>query len=196
MTIHVQAESPETCPALVLNADFRPLSYYPLSIWCWQDAIKAVFLDRVNIVSEYETLRAQPVVRNAPALGRLAQELRQAFALSRLHAFQRVLARPLHLPVLRRSRRSHLRPRGSALERRRHQLGERRRGLFRLQSQEGRPAALGRADVARRASPISRRCTTSIGTAGCSRPTTSTAPGWTISIGIANCTTGRERPME
>lgn len=45
---------PEACPALVLNADYRPLSYYPLSIWCWQDAIKAVFLDRVNIVSEYE----------------------------------------------------------------------------------------------------------------------------------------------
>lgn len=44
----------EACPALVLNADFRPLSYYPLSLWSWQDAIKAVFLDRVNIVSEYE----------------------------------------------------------------------------------------------------------------------------------------------
>jgi 5-methylcytosine-specific restriction endonuclease McrA len=46
--------SPDSCPALVLNADFRPLSYYPLSLWCWQDAIKAVFLDRVNIVSFYE----------------------------------------------------------------------------------------------------------------------------------------------
>ena len=42
-------------PALVLNADFRPLSYFPLSLWSWQDAIKAVFLDRVNIVSEYDT---------------------------------------------------------------------------------------------------------------------------------------------
>jgi len=40
---------------LVLNADYRPLSYYPLSLWNWQDAIKAVFLDRVNIVSEYDT---------------------------------------------------------------------------------------------------------------------------------------------
>ena len=44
----------ERCHALVLNADFRPLSYFPLSLWGWQDAIKAVFLDRVNIVSEYE----------------------------------------------------------------------------------------------------------------------------------------------
>lgn len=48
------AFSPEAHPALVLNADFRPLSYYPLSLWSWQDAIKAVFLDRVNIVSEYD----------------------------------------------------------------------------------------------------------------------------------------------
>ena len=44
----------ERYPALVLNADFRPLSYFPLSLWCWQDAIKAVFLDRVNVVNEYE----------------------------------------------------------------------------------------------------------------------------------------------
>ena len=44
----------EPPPALVLNADFRPLSYFPLSLWNWQDAVKAVFLDRVNIVSEYE----------------------------------------------------------------------------------------------------------------------------------------------
>ena len=51
MTVHV---SPEAHPALVLNADYRPLSYYPLSLWSWQDAIKAVFLERVNIVSEYE----------------------------------------------------------------------------------------------------------------------------------------------
>lgn len=42
-------------PALVLNADFRPLSYYPLSLWAWQDAIKAVWLDRVSVLSEYDT---------------------------------------------------------------------------------------------------------------------------------------------
>ncbi len=44
----------ENCPALVLNADYRPLSYFPLSLWQWQDSVKAVFLERVNIVSEYE----------------------------------------------------------------------------------------------------------------------------------------------
>ena len=42
-------------PALVLNADFRPLSYFPLSVWSWQDAVKAVFLDRVSVLNEYDT---------------------------------------------------------------------------------------------------------------------------------------------
>ena len=39
-------------PALVLNADYRPLSYYPLSLWPWQEAVKAAFLDRVTIIAE------------------------------------------------------------------------------------------------------------------------------------------------
>jgi 5-methylcytosine-specific restriction endonuclease McrA len=47
-------KSPEACPALVLNADFRPLSYHPLSLWSWQDAMKAVFLERVDVVAEYD----------------------------------------------------------------------------------------------------------------------------------------------
>lgn len=54
------AVSPEAFPALVLNADFRPLSYYPLSLWRWQESVKAVFLDRVNIVSEYERAVRSP----------------------------------------------------------------------------------------------------------------------------------------
>ena len=41
------------CPSLVLNADYTPLSYYPLSLWPWQTAIKAVFLERVDIVASY-----------------------------------------------------------------------------------------------------------------------------------------------
>ncbi|MEM9881024.1 MAG: HNH endonuclease, partial [Pseudomonadota bacterium] len=49
-----QQPAPESCPALVLNADYRPLSYFPLSLWSWQSSVKAVFLDRVNIISEYE----------------------------------------------------------------------------------------------------------------------------------------------
>jgi len=41
-------------PALVLNADFRPLSYFPLSLCSWQDTIHSVYLDRVNVVSQYD----------------------------------------------------------------------------------------------------------------------------------------------
>ena len=50
----------DNCPALVLNADFRPLSYFPLSLWSWQDAIKAVFLDRVNIIDHYDVRVRSP----------------------------------------------------------------------------------------------------------------------------------------
>ena len=47
-------------PALVLNADYRPLSYYPLSLWSWQDAVKAAFMDRVDIVAEYDQVVRSP----------------------------------------------------------------------------------------------------------------------------------------
>ncbi len=54
--------SPNSWPALVLNADFRPLSYFPLSLWPWQETVKAVFLERVNIVSEYEEFVHSPTM--------------------------------------------------------------------------------------------------------------------------------------
>jgi 5-methylcytosine-specific restriction endonuclease McrA len=47
-------------PALVLNADYRPLSYLPLSLWSWQDAVKAAYLDRVTIVAEYDEVVRSP----------------------------------------------------------------------------------------------------------------------------------------
>ena len=50
-------------PALVLNADYRPLSYYPLSLWCWQDSVKAAFMDRVDIVAEYDDYVHSPSTR-------------------------------------------------------------------------------------------------------------------------------------
>jgi 5-methylcytosine-specific restriction endonuclease McrA len=44
----------ENCPALILNADYRPLSYFPLSIWPWQEAVKAIFRDTVTVIEEYD----------------------------------------------------------------------------------------------------------------------------------------------
>ncbi len=56
-------------PALVLNQDFRPLSAFPLSLWNWQEAVKAVFLDRVTIVSEYEhEIRSPSLAMRLPSV--------------------------------------------------------------------------------------------------------------------------------
>ncbi|MGH6839359.1 MAG: HNH endonuclease, partial [Methylocella sp.] len=78
MTVHCQPRvTPEACPALVLNADFRPLSYYPLSLWAWQDSIKAVFLDRVNIVSNYDkTVRSPSFEMRLPSVVSLRRYVR------------------------------------------------------------------------------------------------------------------------
>jgi len=58
--MQVLTRPPSGMPALVLNADFRPLSYYPLSLWPWQEVIKAVFLDRVDVVASYDQVVHSP----------------------------------------------------------------------------------------------------------------------------------------
>lgn len=58
--MQVSKAPPAGWPALVLNADYRPLSYYPLSLWPWQEAIKAVFLDRVDVIATYEMVVRSP----------------------------------------------------------------------------------------------------------------------------------------
>ena len=97
-TVHASLES---CQALVLNADYRPLSYFPLSVWGWQDAIKAAFLDRVTILSEYDRAvrspstairlpsvvalkRYRPLARR-PAFTRFNVFLRDSFACQYCH---------------------------------------------------------------------------------------------------------------
>ena len=79
MLAHNTKALAEASPALVLNADYRPLSYFPLSLWCWQDAIKAVFLDRVNIVSEYDrTVRSPTAEIKLPSVVSLKTYVRPA----------------------------------------------------------------------------------------------------------------------
>ncbi|HEV7353542.1 MAG TPA: HNH endonuclease [Brevundimonas sp.] len=58
--MQVLVNPPSGWPALVLNADFRPLSYYPLSIWPWQEVVKAVWQDRVDVVSTYDKVVRSP----------------------------------------------------------------------------------------------------------------------------------------
>jgi len=77
---------------LVLNADYRPLSYFPLSLWSWQEAIKAVFLDRVLIVSEYEQVVRSPTAEmRLPSVVCLKQYVKpaKAPAFTRFNVFLR-----------------------------------------------------------------------------------------------------------
>jgi 5-methylcytosine-specific restriction endonuclease McrA len=65
-------------PALVLNANYRPLSYFPLSLWSWQDAVKAVFLERVEVVAEYEhTVHSPSFEMRLPSVISLKEYVRQ-----------------------------------------------------------------------------------------------------------------------
>jgi 5-methylcytosine-specific restriction endonuclease McrA len=86
------ARPPSGYPALVLNADFRPLSYYPLSLWPWQETIKAVFLDRVDIVSTYDKMVHSPSLEmRLPSVIALKQYVTQdrAPAFTRFNLFLR-----------------------------------------------------------------------------------------------------------
>jgi len=68
----------DTCPALVLNADYRPLSYFPLSTWNWQETIKAIFLERVDVVSHYDrVIRSPSAEHQLPSVVALKQYVPQ-----------------------------------------------------------------------------------------------------------------------
>jgi 5-methylcytosine-specific restriction endonuclease McrA len=57
-------------PALVLNADYQPLTYLPLSLWSWQDAVKAIFSGKVTVVDVYPdvTIRAASLELPLPSV--------------------------------------------------------------------------------------------------------------------------------
>ena len=60
----------ERCPALVLNSDYQPLSYTPLSVWSWQEAAKAVWIGKVTVVAEYSDryIRSPSFEMGAPSV--------------------------------------------------------------------------------------------------------------------------------
>lgn len=67
------------CPTLVLNADYQPLSYYPLSLWNWQEAIKAIFLNRVSVVSLYDrSIRSPGCEMRVPSVVALKEYVPQS----------------------------------------------------------------------------------------------------------------------
>lgn len=47
-------------PALLLNADYQPLSYFPLSKLPWKEAVKGVYEGNHVVVAEYDELLHSP----------------------------------------------------------------------------------------------------------------------------------------
>ncbi len=83
MEVAVPLDASQT---LVLNADYRPVSYFPLSLWSWQDAVQAVFSDRVDVVAEYDQpVRSPSTTMKLPSV----VALRSYIALPRRPAFSR-----------------------------------------------------------------------------------------------------------
>jgi len=74
-------------PALVLNADFRPVSVFPLSTLAWDEAVKAVVKGKLNVVAEYDVSVRSPTTEiRLPSVVALREYRKSA---SRLVAFTR-----------------------------------------------------------------------------------------------------------
>ena len=79
-------------PALVLNADFRPLSVSPLSLMDWQDAVKLVCKGAVSVVAEYDkTIRSTTTSMKIPSVIALREYVRMPMhvAFTRYNVFLR-----------------------------------------------------------------------------------------------------------
>ncbi len=141
MNVATASAAPGTFPALVLNADYRPLSYYPLSLWGWQDAVKAVFLDRVNIVSEYDrSVRSPTFEMKLPSVVSLKNYVRPALypAFTRFNVFLRDRFTCQYCGDDEDLTFDHLVPRSRGGV---DAVGERRHRLRAVQPHEGRQAA-------------------------------------------------------
>lgn len=51
----------EKLPTLVLNADYQPMSYLPLSLWRWQETVKAVWCGKATVVDVYPAVYVKAV---------------------------------------------------------------------------------------------------------------------------------------
>eukprot|EP01082_Thalassiosira_pseudonana_P009187 g8193.t1 g8193 contig28:79576-81650(+) len=56
----------ERHPSLVLNADYQPLRMLPLSIWSWQDTVKAVLGGKAHVVEVYPDVVVRAVNLDMP----------------------------------------------------------------------------------------------------------------------------------
>lgn len=77
---------------LVLNADMQPVSWAPLSIWSWQDALVALIKGRVYPVANYEDVEVRSASRSfqVPSVVALKDyHRRKTIAFTRYHVFLR-----------------------------------------------------------------------------------------------------------
>ena len=80
------------CPALVLNADFQPLSQFPLSLFGWEDAVRAVVKGSHAVVAEYDRVaRSTSVTMRLPSVIALREYVRppSRVAFTRFNVFLR-----------------------------------------------------------------------------------------------------------
>jgi len=77
-------------PALLLNADYRPLSIHPLSVLPWQKAVRKVMLGKITPVSEYDVTVSSSAIR-LPSVVKLRQyvHLPRKVPLTRLNIWLR-----------------------------------------------------------------------------------------------------------
>ncbi|MDX2159402.1 MAG: HNH endonuclease [Hyphomicrobiaceae bacterium] len=83
---------PDIHPALLLNADFRPVSLFPLSLMSWQAAVSDVVSGRVTVIAEYEAVARSPSTElRLPAVVALRRyrKGRQKVAFTRYNVFLR-----------------------------------------------------------------------------------------------------------
>jgi len=81
-------------PTLVLNADYQALSVLPLSIWSWQDTMKALFSGKVVVVDVYPGVIVKAANVDVPlpsviALTEYAKQPNQTPAFTRRNVFLR-----------------------------------------------------------------------------------------------------------
>jgi 5-methylcytosine-specific restriction endonuclease McrA len=83
---------PNAYPALVLNADFRPLSQFPLSLMDWQTAVKNVYEGNLAVVHEYDAeVRSPSTTMKLPSVVAMRQyrPLPRRVAFTRFNVFLR-----------------------------------------------------------------------------------------------------------
>ena len=185
----LRSSSLSAFPALVLNADYQPLSYFPLSLWNWQETVKAIFLDRVAVVSHYDRkIRSPGMEMQLASVVALKQYIPQGRRppFTRFNVFLRDRFTCQYCSEPFPGSRSHLRPSGTAQPWRPDMLDQYRDRLQSLQSQEGRQTGEGVRYAAHVPARDADRLATATETAAPSRRISCTRAGATISTGTAS----------